>query len=122
MAKQPTSRSSEIAATGITRDRFLRLATMVQALAQGPQSREALMRKMRIDVRGFYRDLELVRGSGIAVALERQRYRLDEAASQVLERLPFPNPHLTLGEVTLLARGRTPAHRKLKRQLAELKI
>jgi hypothetical protein len=83
-----------------------------------PQSRAALTRRLHLDIRGFYRDLELLRAAGIAVALRDQRYVLGESLPKAVNRLPFPDPHLTLGEAKELAKGRTSAHRKLKQQLA----
>ena len=52
--------------------------------------------------------------------LVRRRYALGVALKEVLERLPFPDPGLTLGEAMLLAKGRTAAHRKLKQQVKHI--
>ena len=52
--------------------------------------------------------------------LEEGRYRLDEAADRAIARLPFPDPHLSLGEAMQLAKGRTLSHRKLKGQIAAI--
>jgi predicted DNA-binding transcriptional regulator YafY len=78
------------------------------------------MRRLHLDVRGFYRDLELLRDSGITINLEARRYRLLDKTANAITRLPFPDPHPTLGEALQLARGRTRAHRKLKKQVAEI--
>jgi hypothetical protein len=77
-----------------------------------------MTRRLRLDVRGFYRDLELLRAVGIAVPLRDRRYTLDETVAAATSRLPLPDPRLTLGEALQLAKGRTPAHRKLKEQIA----
>jgi hypothetical protein len=87
---------------------------MVRLLSEGPHTREQVARRLRLDVRGFYRDLDLVRSSGIAVTLTEGRYTLDQDLDEALGLLPFPDPHLTLGEVQVLAKGRTPTHRKLR--------
>jgi predicted DNA-binding transcriptional regulator YafY len=100
-------------AVSVTTERFVRLYRMVRLLAGGPQSREALARRLRLDVRGFYRDLDLLRSSGIAVALETGRYTLLQATDDALALLPFPDPRLTLGAARALAKGRTPVHRAL---------
>jgi hypothetical protein len=110
----PTPQSS------VSPERAVRLYRLVKLLAAGPQGREMLKRRLRLDVRGFYRDLELVRAAGIAVVFLEQRYRLDMALHEALARLPFPDPLLTLGEVRLLAKGRTAAHRKLKDQITQI--
>jgi hypothetical protein len=49
--------------------------------------------------------------------LRNQRYTLVGGVKEAIARLPFPDPHLTLGEARELAKGRTPAHRKLKSQV-----
>jgi hypothetical protein len=94
------------------------LCKLLRLLGTGPQTRAALTRRLRLDVRGFYRDLVVLRRAGIAVVLEAGRYRLDESADRAIARVPFPDPHLTLGEARQLARGRTAAHRKLQEQVA----
>jgi hypothetical protein len=76
------------------------------------------MRQLRLDVRGFYRDLEVLRTAGIAVTLKDRRYNLEDDLGLAIARLPFPDPGLTLGEAIQLAKGRTAAHRRLKQQIA----
>ena len=68
----------------VTADRAARLYRLVQFLGSGPKTREALRRKLKLDTRGFYRDLEFLRAAGITVDLDRQRYsgRLKEPRSQ----------------------------------------
>lgn len=112
MAKKPASLLKTV-----TADRAARLYRLLRLLGEGPQSRAALTRRLRLDVRGFYRDLELLRAAGIDVPLEGGRYSLTGRLDQAVARLPFPDPHLTLGEAVLIARGRSPAHRKLKEQI-----
>jgi hypothetical protein len=104
----------------VTAERAARLYKLLQLLGKGPQTRDALTRRLRLDVRGFYRDLELLHEWGIAVHLVRHRYILEEDADEVADRLPFPDPRLTLGEVRQLAKGRTKAHRKLQGLVAAI--
>jgi len=104
-------------ATAVTADRASRLYRLLHLLGQGAQTRAALTRKLRLGIRGFYRDLEVLRTVGIAVDLVNSRYVLLEDLAEAIERLPFPDPGLTLGEARLLAKGRSRAHRKLKDQL-----
>jgi predicted DNA-binding transcriptional regulator YafY len=80
-----------------------------------------LARRLKLDVRGFYRDLELLRAFGVPVTSADGRYRLDESLTAALARLPLPDPHLTLAEAEQLAKGRTAAHRKLKAILETMK-
>jgi predicted DNA-binding transcriptional regulator YafY len=93
---------------------------MLKILGNGPQTRVALARRLRLDVRSFYRDLELLRAAGIDLPLERGRYALQEKAGAAVARLPFPDPRLTLGEADQLAKGRSAAHRKLRAQIAAI--
>jgi hypothetical protein len=101
----------------VTAERAARLYRLLELLGQKPQTRDALQKRLRLDVRGFYRDLELLRSAGIDLPLIDKRYVLREPVDVVLGRLPFPDPHLTLSEAIQLAKGRTKAHRKLKEQI-----
>src|SRR5690349_24967253 len=112
MAKKRTSPPRSSPPSTVTAERFSRLHRLVSLLQKKPQSRESLARRLRLDVRGFYRDLELLRAAGIPIALEAGLYSLEQDAQEALRRLPFPDPHLTLGDVEQLARGRTAVHRK----------
>jgi predicted DNA-binding transcriptional regulator YafY len=105
---------------GVTPERFVRLYRMVQMLIDGPQTRQNLARRLRLDIRGFYRDLDLLRTCGVAVVLEAGRYALSQGADDALSRLPFPDPRLTLGEVRMLSKGRSQAHRTLAQTIAEV--
>jgi hypothetical protein len=119
MAKQRQPEPLE-PARAVTAERAARLHRLVQILATGPQTREALRRRLRLDVRSFYRDLEVLRASGIGVPLEGRHYRLDGPEAAAVALLPFPDPHLRFGEVAQLTRGRTAAAQKLREQLAQL--
>jgi hypothetical protein len=103
--------------SGVTPDRFARLYRLLSLMAEKPLGRDALARKVGLDVRGFYRDLGLLRSSGIGVNLTQGRYRLEGDVDAAVALLPFPDPLLTLGEVRLLAKGKTLAHRKLREHL-----
>jgi predicted DNA-binding transcriptional regulator YafY len=118
MVTKRTPRSTKSQA--LTAQRAARLCKLLRLLRDGPQTRPALTRRLKLDVRGFYRDLEWLRRFTIAVVMEEGRYRLQEDADKVMARLPFPDPQLTLGEAVQLAKGRTTAHRKLKAQLAAI--
>ena len=107
-------------AATVTAERFVRLYRMVMLLASAAQSRENLTRRLRLDVRGFYRDLDLLRSSGVAVALAAGRYTLEQNTDDALALLPFPDPRLTLGAARTLAKGRSPAHRTLAETIASV--
>jgi hypothetical protein len=120
MAKKRISPPGSSPPSAVTAERFSRLHRLLSLLVKKPQSRESLSRRLRLDVRGFYRDLELLRASGIAITLTEGLYSLEENPKEALRRLPFPDPHLTLGDVEQLARGRTAVHRKLREQIERL--
>lgn len=108
--------------SGVTAERFARLVRLLRLLADKPLTREVLTRRLKIDVRGFYRDLGLVRTAGIAIKLEEGRYQLLDDVEKALGLLPFPNPHLTLADARLLAKGRTPAHAQLRQLLERIRF
>jgi hypothetical protein len=93
---------------------------LIEILGAGGQTRSALTKRLHLDIRGFYRDLEVLRAARISVPLQGRRYVLQEDVDQALSRLPFPDPGLTLGEARQLARGRTQAHRKLRGQITRI--
>jgi predicted DNA-binding transcriptional regulator YafY len=105
----------------VTAERFARLHRLLTLLSRAPQPRDALVRRLKLDVRGFYRDLEVLRQAGVTVVLSGGKYQLVEGLTQAQKRLPFPDPLLTVGEALQLARGRTAAHKRLK-QLVERRL
>src|SRR5262245_11458126 len=111
--------TTEVVAT-VSLERAARLYRLLMLLGQGPQARASLARRLRLGIRGFYRDLEILREVGIFVELSQGKYRLQGDLFAALDRLPFPDPNLTLGEARLLAKGRSPAHRKIREQLARI--
>ncbi len=121
MARKHPSRTSAPEVSGITPERFARLFRLLTLLGEAPRTRAVLLRRLKTDVRGFYRDLGLLRENGITVRLEQQQYHLDGEVQATLKLLPFPDPHLSLGEIEQLAKGRTAAHQKLRERLDELK-
>jgi hypothetical protein len=123
MAKQRRSRPRSAKAadrSAVTPERFIRLYRLVQILAKAPEDRHALARQLRVDIRGFYRDLDVVRKAGVPISLSAGRYSLSESAATALARLPFPDPHLTLGDARTLSKGRTKTHQQLKAQITAI--
>jgi predicted DNA-binding transcriptional regulator YafY len=108
------------ASKAVIPERAARLYRLLKLLSTGPHTRSVLTRRLGLDVRGFYRDLELLREAGIQVALARRRYTLKDKVADAVARLPFPDPHLTLGEATQLAKGRGQVHRKIKQLVARI--
>ena len=104
----------------VTAERFRRLVRLVQLLGEAPRSREQLLAHLDLDIRGFYRDLELLRSMNVTITLSQGKYHLASTLNEVLPRLPYPDPRLTLGEMRLLARGRSHLHGTLQEQIQGL--
>ena len=122
IAKATMELSSETSAMrpAVTAERFRRLVRLVQLLGEAPRNRGQLLAHLKLDIRGFYRDLELLRSMGVIITLSNGMYHLTGAPDDVLPRLPFPDPRLTLGEMRQLARGRSHLHEALQRQIERL--
>jgi len=113
-------RRKKVEATSVTltTPRAARLYRLLTLLGDGPQTRQQLLRRLRLDVRGFYRDLESLRALGIEVETGGDnRYSLLGELDDALARLPFPDPGLNFRDVQQLAKGDTAAHRKLKQRI-----
>lgn len=102
----------------LTAQRAARLYRLLTLLGDGPQTRRLLLARLKLDVRGFYRDLETLRAFGIEVTPGFDtRYTLDGTVDDALARLPFPDPGLNVRDALQLANGTSPAHRKLRQRV-----
>lgn len=112
-------KTTDPAPPSLTSQRAGRLYRLLTLLGGGPQTRPALLRKLKLDVRGFYRDLEALRGFGIEIAPnDDHKYALAGDVDAALAKLPFPDPGLSIHEARqLAANGTTAAHRKLRARL-----
>jgi hypothetical protein len=109
---------AEPPAVALTSSRAARLFRLLSLLGTGAQPRPILLRKLKLDVRGFYRDLEALRGFGIEIGPDSQsRYGLAGNLDDSLARLPFPDPGLSVRDALQLAAGSSPAHRRLRRRV-----
>ena len=112
--KKPTP-----APIALTAQRAARLYKLLTLLAEGPLTRRILLSRLKIDVRGFYRDLEALRGFRIEIGLGLDnRYALPLKLDEALARLPYPDPGLSVRDVLQLCNGSTAAHRKLKQSVS----
>ncbi len=111
-------KKSELTSASLTPQRAARLYRLLTHLSEGPQTRRRLLSRLKVDIRGFYRDLEVLRGLGIDVVTGLDnRYLLVGTLDNALARLPFPDPGLNVREALQLANGSTPAHRKLRQRV-----
>ena len=107
-----------VAQVSLTPSRAARLYKLLTLLGDGPQTRTALLRRLKLDVRGFYRDLEALRGFEIEItSTDENKYALTGGLDDALARLPFPDPGLNLRDALQLANGTTTAHRKLRQRI-----
>lgn len=104
----------------ITQPRAARLYRLLVALSRGPQGRDALGKKLRLDARGFYRDLDVLRKLGIEITATDAKYHLGHGLDDALARLPVPDPGLSVREALVLCRGGTDVHRKFRRTVESL--
>jgi predicted DNA-binding transcriptional regulator YafY len=109
----------DAATVTLTASRAARLYRLLTLLGAGPQTRAALLRRLKIDVRGFYRDLESLRALGIEVTTsgDEPKYALAGELDDALAKLPFPDPGLNVRDALQLANGTTAAHRRLKQRV-----
>ena len=118
--ESPPTEALSPARHAVTTERFRRLVQLVQLLGEEPRTREQLLAQLGLDIRGFYRDLELLRSMSVTITLSEGKYHLIGSLEEVLPRLPYPDPRLTLGEMRRLARGRSHLHEALQEQIEGL--
>jgi hypothetical protein len=76
--------------------------------------------ELRIGLRTFYRELELLKRCGVKVRFRTKLYTLSATVEQAEGRLPFPDPQLSFAEMAELAQCDCPAGRRLAALLAEV--
>jgi predicted DNA-binding transcriptional regulator YafY len=104
----------------ITSERAARLYRLLSLLKERSKSRSSLISGLRLDSRGFYRDLKTLRSLGVRIDSTEHRYRLGMRFDQAVSRLPFPDPQLNLHEAIQLSRGKSLAHQKLRKQIRRI--
>jgi predicted DNA-binding transcriptional regulator YafY len=107
-------------ATHITLGRAARLHRLVASLAESPKSREALLAELKVGLRTFYRELELLRRVGVKIRLADRAYKMSTTMEEAEGRLPFPDPQLSFAEMAELSRGPGEAARRLAELLASV--
>jgi hypothetical protein len=105
-------------AVHITLQRAARLHRMVRVLAEGPRPRDEILTHLRIGLRTFYRELDLLKKCGVRVRLKGKVYHLVPTASEAEGRLPFPDPQLSFAEMAELAQCPGAAGKRLADLLA----
>ena len=118
MAKK--SAANKVKRNRISMARAGRLFRLVKVLAVGAVPRAQLLKKLRVGMRTFYRDVDLLRECGIEVDTKDSSYALVGKLDDALHRLPYPDPELTFGEVTSLMKGVSGSAKKLRQQFEQM--
>lgn len=100
--------------------RAARLHRLVVLLDHAPRTRDQLLAELKIGLRTFYRELELLRRCGVKVRLNGKAYVLTGSVAEAEGRLPFPDPQLSFAEMAELAQGPGEAARRLGALLASV--
>src|SRR5271165_5609188 len=105
-------------AVHITLPRAARLHRLVRFLADAPRTRSSILSALRVGLRTFYRELELLKKCAVKVRHKQKLYYLLPTAAEAEGRLPFPDPQLSFAEMAELARCPGPAGARLAELLA----
>jgi predicted DNA-binding transcriptional regulator YafY len=102
----------------ITLQRAARLNRLVRLLGSRPSTRHAILSELRIGLRTFYRELELLNRCGVKIRHKHKMYHLVPTPAEAEGRLPFPDPQLSFAEMAELAQCDCSAGRRLAELLA----
>lgn len=98
----------------ISGNRAGRLYKLLKVLSNGSASRAHLLKSLKMGMRTFYRDIDLLRECGVKIETAESGYTLLTSLEDALQQLPFPDPDLTFGDVVALMKGRSKSHQKLR--------
>lgn len=104
----------------VSGERAGRLYRLLKILSGGSTPRTQILKKIKVGMRTFYRDLDLLRACGIDIQTVPGGYGLGQSLDDALYQLPFPDPELTFGDVATLMKGRSSSHAKLQRLFERL--
>src|SRR3954454_22969049 len=118
MSSPPSSRRRP--SVHITLQRAARLHRLVGHLADQPRTRDAILARLGVGLRTFYRELELLKRCGVKIRHKDKLYTLTSTAEQAEGRLPFPDPQLSFAEMAELATCPSDAGKRLAELLASV--
>jgi hypothetical protein len=104
----------------VTLQRAARFHRLVTFLASSARTRPDILVHLKIGLRTFYRELDLLRRCGIKVRHKTKLYHLVTTAEDAEGRLPFPDPQLSFAEMAELAGCDCPAGHRLAELLASV--
>lgn len=104
----------------ITGERAGRLYKLLKLLASNSVPRTVILKRLRVGIRSFYRDVDLLRSCGVDIVVKESEYSLPGDLDTVLDRVPFPDPELSFAEILVLMKGRQTAHHKLRQLFGQV--
>jgi predicted DNA-binding transcriptional regulator YafY len=105
----------------LTSARVARLYKMLNLLEGSTRARATLLKRLDLDLRSFYRDVESLRDLGIKVEVNADKYTLGMTITEALALLPFPDPGLSFADVLQLSKEcAAPLQKKLRSKLLEV--
>ncbi len=115
-----TSSSRRRPSVHITLHRAARFHRLVGYLGLSARTRADILTHLRIGLRTFYRELDLLRRCGVKVRHRKKLYHLLTTAEDAEGRLPFPDPQLSFAEMAELAACDCPTGKRLAELLASV--
>ena len=97
--------------TTITPERATRLYKLLSTLESKSLTRSQIERKLRVSMRTFYRDLEVLRAFDIDLKQADRKYQVGD--TEWRSKLRVPDPQLSFAEAEELAKGKTAANKKV---------
>jgi predicted DNA-binding transcriptional regulator YafY len=114
-----SSRLSE--KSSVTVERASRLARLLKLTStKTPKTRDDLILRLKVNVRGFYRDVKLIRECGVQLHAEKDKYHLTEDLSAAQGKLPCPDLGLSVSDLQSIARGSSETHKRIQRLLLDI--
>lgn len=100
--------------------RAARLYKLLHLLSEAPRTRTHLLKKLKVNLRAYYRDLHTLRDLGIDIASTDESYALKSPLADALQKLPFPDPLLSFEDMLTLAELRGEVPRKLRARISSV--
>ncbi len=108
------------AAPTMSGPRVARLYKLLNLLTVAPRTRSFLLKRLKLTLRAFYRDLHTLRDLEIVIDSTDDSYTLKTPLADALRSLPFPDPLLSFEEMLTLAEGRGEVPRKLRARISSV--
>ncbi len=97
----------------ISLQRAARLHRLVRFLADSPRARNGILSELRLGLRTFYREMDLLNRCGVKIRHKNKLYILLPTPDEAEGLLPFPDPQLSFAEMAELSACDCPAGKRL---------